>query len=54
MNDIILNWSKIKKFIRTENNDNSINGKDLGYTHEEKRGQDTIIDKSTRRIIRSK
>jgi hypothetical protein len=35
MNDIILNWSKMKKFIRTENRDNSINGKDRGYTHEE-------------------
>lgn len=35
MNDIILNWSKMKKFIRTENNDNSINGKDRGYTHQE-------------------
>jgi uncharacterized protein YllA (UPF0747 family) len=35
INDIILNWSKMKKFIRTENRDNSINGKDRGYTHEE-------------------
>jgi integrase len=35
MNDIILNWSKMKKFIRTENNHNSINGKDRGYTHQE-------------------
>lgn len=35
MNDIILNWSKMKKFIRTENRGNSINGKDRAYTHEE-------------------
>jgi integrase len=35
MNDVVLNWSKMKKFIRTDNRDNSINGKDRGYTHEE-------------------
>jgi hypothetical protein len=35
MNDVILNWKKMKKFIRTDNRDNSINGKDRGYTHEE-------------------
>lgn len=35
MNDVVLNWTKMKKFIRTDNRDNSINGKDRGYTHEE-------------------
>ena len=36
MNDVILNWKKMKKFIRTDNKThNSINGKDRGYTHEE-------------------
>jgi len=35
MNDVILNWRKLKKFIKSERTDNSINGKDRGYTHEE-------------------
>ena len=35
MNDVVLNWTKLKKFIRTENRDNSINGKDRGYTDKE-------------------
>ncbi len=34
MNDVILNWTKMKKFVRTDNRDNSINGKDRGYTSE--------------------
>ena len=35
MNDVILNWKKMKKFIRTDNRNNSINGKDRGYTDKE-------------------
>lgn len=35
MNDIILNWKKLKKFIKSEKTDNSINGKDRGYLQEE-------------------
>lgn len=35
MNDVILNWKKLKKFIKVEKTDNEINGKDRGYTHEE-------------------
>jgi integrase len=35
MNDVVLNWTKMKKFIRTDNRDNSINGKDRGYTDKE-------------------
>jgi len=35
MNDVILNWKKLKKFIKVEKTDNAINGKDRGYTHEE-------------------
>jgi integrase len=35
MNDVILNWKKIKKFIKSEKTDNEINGKDRGYTHQE-------------------
>jgi integrase len=35
MNDAILNWKKLKKFIKSEKTDNEINGKDRGYTHEE-------------------
>jgi hypothetical protein len=34
MNDVILNWTKMK-FIRSDKTDNSINGKDRGYFHEE-------------------
>ena len=30
MNDVILNWKKLKKFIKSEKTDNSINGKDRG------------------------
>jgi integrase len=35
MNDVVLNWKKLKKFIKSEKTDNSINGKDRGYIHEE-------------------
>lgn len=35
MNDVILNWKKLKKFIKSDKTDNSINGKDRGYTDEE-------------------
>ena len=35
MNDVLLNWSKIKKFNKYERTDNSINGKDRPYTHPE-------------------
>ncbi len=35
MNDVVLNWTKMKKFIRTENRDNGINGKDRGYEDKE-------------------
>jgi integrase len=35
MNDVILNWKKLKKFSKSEKTDNEINGKDRGYTHDE-------------------
>jgi integrase len=35
MNDVILNWKKIKKFIKSERTENSISGKDRPYTHSE-------------------
>ena len=35
MNDVLLNWVKIKKFNKREKTDNSINGKDRPYTHKE-------------------
>ena len=35
MNDIVLNWTKMKKFIRTDSRDNGINGRDRGYTDKE-------------------
>jgi integrase len=47
MNDIALNWKKIKKFIKSEKTENSTNGKDRGYTHQEIQ---TILDFSDQRI----
>jgi integrase len=35
MNDVILNWKKLKKFINSEKSGNEINGKDRAYEHEE-------------------
>jgi integrase len=35
INDVILNWKKIKKFINSEKTGNETNGRDRGYTHEE-------------------
>ena len=35
MNDVTLNWKKIKKFISYEKTDNEINGRDRGYTDKE-------------------
>lgn len=35
MNDIILNWKKLKKFISSEKSGNEINGKDRAYSHDE-------------------
>lgn len=35
INDIVLNWKKIKKFINSEKTGNETNGRDRGYTHEE-------------------
>ncbi len=35
INDIVLNWKKIKKFINYEKTSNETNGRDRGYTHED-------------------
>lgn len=35
INDIVLNWKKIKKFVHPEKTGNETNGRDSGYTHEE-------------------
>jgi integrase len=35
INDIVLNWKKIKKFISSEKTGNETNGRDRGYTQEE-------------------
>lgn len=35
INDIVLNWKKIKKFISSGKTGNETNGRDRGYTHEE-------------------
>ena len=35
MNDLIPNWKKLQKFIKSEKTDNRTNGRDMGYTYEE-------------------
>jgi integrase len=35
INDVILNWKKIKKFVKSQKTGNEISGKDRGYTHQE-------------------
>jgi hypothetical protein len=35
INDIVLNWKKIKRFINSEKTGNEANGRDRAYTHEE-------------------
>ena len=47
MNDVILNWRKLKKFIKSDYSDNGINGKDRGYTHQEIK---TILEYSDQRL----
>jgi integrase len=47
MNDVILNWKKLKKFIKSEKTNNEMNGKDRGYTHEEIQ---TILEFSDQRL----
>ena len=47
MNDVILNWKKLRRFIKSEKTGNSINGKDRGYTHEEIQ---TILEFSDQRL----
>jgi len=47
MNDVILNWKKLRRFIKSEKTGKSINGKDRGYTHEEIQ---TILEFSDQRL----
>ncbi|MDP9304779.1 MAG: site-specific integrase [Thermoproteota archaeon] len=35
INDIVLNWKKIKKFVHSEKTGNETNGRDRAYTHQE-------------------
>jgi hypothetical protein len=35
INDVVLNWKKIKKFINFEKTGNETNGRDRGYSHQE-------------------
>ena len=35
INDIVLNWKKIKKFVHPEKTGNETNGRDRAYTHQE-------------------
>jgi len=35
INDVVLNWKKIMKFINSEKDANVTNGRDRGYTHQE-------------------
>ena len=47
INDIGLNWKKIKNFVNSEKTGNETNGRDRGYTHEEIQ---RILDFSDQRI----
>lgn len=47
INDIILNWKKIKMFVNSEKTGNETNGRDRGYYHEEIK---TVLDFSDQRI----
>jgi integrase len=47
MNDVILNWKKLKKFIKSPKTGNEANGKDRAYTHEEIK---KIVDFGDQRI----
>ena len=47
MNDVLLNWKRLKKFIKSEKTDNAINGKDRGYTDGEIR---KILEFSDQRL----
>jgi integrase len=48
INDIVLNWKKIKKFVNSDDKTgNETNGRDRGYTHEEIQ---KILDFSDQRI----
>jgi hypothetical protein len=50
MNDVILNWKKLKKFIKSEKTENEISGKDRGYNHQEI--QDLIETKMNEIILK--
>ncbi|MDW0240451.1 MAG: hypothetical protein QOK55_06600 [Nitrososphaeraceae archaeon] len=47
INDVIVNWKKIKKFINSERTGNETNGRDRGYTHQEIQ---TILEFSEQRL----
>jgi integrase len=47
VNDVLLNWKKIKKFVRPTRTGNEIAGRDRGYTREEIQ---TILEFSDQRI----
>jgi len=47
INDVVLNWKKIKKFTKSQKTGNEIVGKDRGYTHEEIQ---TILEFSDQRL----
>jgi integrase len=47
MNDVIVNWKKLKKFVKSDKTENSINGKDRGYTDAEIR---KILEFSDQRL----
>jgi hypothetical protein len=47
INDVLLNWKKIMKFINSEKDGNETNGRDRGCTHQEKQN---ILDFCDQRI----
>jgi len=51
INDVILNWKKIKKFIGSEKTGNETNGRDRGYEHEEIRKILDFVDQRIRTAV---
>ena len=48
MNDVVLNWKKLKKFIKSEKSENETNGRDRGYKLEEIQKILDICDQRTK------
>ncbi|HKQ21606.1 MAG TPA: hypothetical protein VJS91_06175 [Nitrososphaeraceae archaeon] len=54
INDVMLNWKKIKKFINSEKTGNETNGRDRGYMHEEIQTILSFCDQRIKTILQQK